>query len=223
MTSIHITRFTQVLLLAATTAALAVPGAAFGDSTPTRTGTDAVATTQPLDWVERFAAAHPYGIVTSAVPRDAALGSQTSAAAHPYETVTSGVPRDAALGTQTSAAADRSARRSTPSATPQSPPAPSGARTPRVRFSPTARSRGVSSASGRRREWSDRAAAGSHAGSAGRAWTPRNRLTGCAPERQRFTERDREEAPTGVPPRLRTSAGRAVWRPFPSSTCPTRP
>ena len=108
MTGIHITRFTQVLVLAATTAALAAPGAAFGDSTPTPTGTDTVATMQPLDWVERFAAAHPYGIVTSAVPRDAALGSQTSAAAHRYETVTSGVPRDAALGSQTSATADSS-------------------------------------------------------------------------------------------------------------------
>ena len=79
MTSIHSTRFTHVLLLAATTAALAVPGAAFGDSTPTPTGTDAVATTQPLDWVERFAAAHPYGIVTSAVAPGAAQRWQNTA------------------------------------------------------------------------------------------------------------------------------------------------
>ena len=106
MTGIHITRFTQVLVLAATTAALAAPGAAFGDSTPTPTGTDAVATTQPLDWVERFAAAHPYGIVTSAVPRDAALGSRPSAAAHPYETVTSGFRVTRHSGSQTSATAD---------------------------------------------------------------------------------------------------------------------
>ena len=47
MTSINPTRFTQALLLAAIVAALAVPGAALGDSTPTRSGTDAVATTQP--------------------------------------------------------------------------------------------------------------------------------------------------------------------------------
>lgn len=75
MTSTHLIRFTQTLVLAAVVAALAAPAIALASSNSGKPASDwferndaahpygqgALDQTSPLDWFERYAAAHPYG------------------------------------------------------------------------------------------------------------------------------------------------------------------